>query len=178
MEIVVIILIIAAAAASAVVTVVINRKKEEKQKYYMAAGNILKGEFLDYALQNPADGGNNGMPNGRKMMLYIKSLNTKPKQQFVFDPEKPVLIGREQGKSNIYINEAFVSQYHCRIFSNGPDVYLQDMNSLNGTVVKKGLFCKIRVINGSGVKLSSGDIIRIGSNKFKVILFFYDMVFY
>lgn len=176
MEIILIILIALIAVIIIVFGVVSHIKKIEREKYYMAAGNIIREDFLNYSLQNPAnyDGGC-GMPSGQRTMLYIKSKTSGKKSQFVFDPEKRILIGRDRFNSNIYINEAFVSQHHCSIFFRNNQVFLQDMNSANGTYVKRGLFKKYFIVNGQYIQLRSKDRIIIGSNKFKIILFFYDM---
>lgn len=177
MEILIIILIVVLIIGIAVYIVASNKKKTEREKYYTAAGNILKEDFLNYLLQNPMGTSENlHEPNAQKTMIYIKSLNSKQKKQYVFDPEKRILIGRDKDESNIYLNEAFVSQYHCCIFSDGSRVYLSDMNSSNGTILKRGLFKKYYIYNQAVIELKSGDKITIGSNTFKVILFYYDMV--
>lgn len=153
-----------------------NKAKEERQKYIMAAGNIFKEDYLNYTLQNPFD--NNEIylkPQDQKTMVYIKSMNKNNRQQYVFDPNKKIIFGRDQQECNLLINEASVSKKHCCIFSKGFDVFLADLNSSNGTVVHKGLFNNLLIDNGSMVKLESGDEIIIGSNKFKIILFYYDV---
>ncbi len=60
-------------------------------------------------------------------------------------------------------------------FAMGFDVYLQDIGSANGTMVCKGLFNNVLISNNEMIQLESGDIIKIGSNEFKVTLFFYDV---
>lgn len=176
-SIIIIVVVVVLIIGIAVYIFVSNKKKTEREKYYTASGNILKEEFLNYLLQNPMNtDGDQHVPNAQKTMIYIKSVNSKPKKQYVFDPEKRILIGRDKNESNIYLNEAFVSQYHCCIFSDGSKVYLSDMNSANGTILKRGLFKKYNIYNQAVIELKSGDRITIGSNTFKVILFYYDMV--
>lgn len=171
------IVIIALIIAAALYIVITGIKRTEKEKYYTAAGNILKEDFLNYSLQNPAN--TNGVlknPNARKIMIYLKSVGSKDKKRFVFDPEKKVLIGRDKEKSNIYLNEAFVSVQHCCIFSENMHVFLSDMNSANGTMVSRGLFTKYCISNQNTIELLSGDKVTVGSNKFKITLFYYDMI--
>lgn len=156
--------------------VISHLKKIEREKYYMAAGNIVREDFLDYSLQNPMNNdGSRVQPKTKKMMVYIKSKSSGKKAQFVFDPEKNIFIGRDKFNSNIYINESSVSQHHCKIFSQDNIVYLQDMNSSNGTVVQRGLFKKFLVSSSQWVQLQSNDTIIVGTKKLKIILFFYDM---
>lgn len=165
--------------ALAVVAFVIvsNMKKEEREKYYTAAGNIIKEDYLNYSLQNPLMLSSDvSKPNGQKMMVFLKTLNVKPKKEFVFDPEKRIFIGRNKENNNIFIDEATVSQNQCCIYSDGINVYLQDSNSANGTIVKSGLFSKQNVCQNCSIQINNNDVITIGSNKFKIILFYYDMV--
>lgn len=177
MEILFIVLIVLLVVGTTVCVIVFRLKKEEKEKYYTAAGNILKEDFLNYALQNPLDVASyRKEPNAQKTMLYLKTLNSKPKVSFVFDPEKGVLIGRDKENSNIYLNEALVSKEHCQIYSQGFDVYLKDMNSANGTIVSRGLFKKYFITSRAKIQLKSGDKITVGSNTFRIVLFYYDMV--
>lgn len=156
--------------------VISHLKKTERQKYYAAAGNILREEFLNYALQNTINPESNiSEPKSGKIMLYLKSKSTGKKTQFVFDPEKIVKIGRDNSESNIFINDISVSQKHCQIYSIENTVYLQDLNSANGTIVKSGLLKKYLIFNGNQIELRTGDKIIIGSSVFKVYLFYYDL---
>lgn len=176
MEIILIILIVLIAVIVTGFGVLSHLKKVERGKYYMAAANIIREDFLNFSLQNPVNNdGSFNMPSEQRTMLYIKLKTSGKKAQFVFDPAKRILIGRDKFNSNIYINEAFVSQHHCSIFSENNLVFLQDMNSANGTYVKRGFLKKYHLLNGQHIQLRSNDTIIIGSNKFRIILFFYDM---
>ncbi len=177
METIVFIIFVVVAVVVSVISVVLyNRGKEERAKYYMSAGNILKEDFLNYALTNPLDSDEAmEMPTSRKTMIFIKTLNCKPKSQFVFDPKRQIVIGRDKNNSNIYINEVLVSKKHCCIYAEGFDVFLADTGSANGTVVRRGLFKKYYIGNMCRIQLKTGDRIKIGSTKFKVVLFYYDM---
>lgn len=175
MKIVLVFLIILIGIFSIVFLIISHFRKVEKQRYLFAAGNIIKEDFLIYSLQNPmGEKTPLPVPNSKKIMIYIKAKNHGHNLQLVFDPEKEILIGRDQNKSNIYLNEVLVSQQHCCIFSRNDAVYLQDMNSSNGTYLKRRL-SKYLIINGQCVQLNSGDKLTIGSNVFKVTLFYYDM---
>ena len=166
MELLLIILMVVISAGVIIFAVISHFKKIEKEKYYMAAGNIIREDFLNYSLQNTFSKEKEcEIPSTKKMMLYIKSKSAGKKSQFVFDPEKKVLIGRDKFFSNIYINEAPVSQKHCSIYSKNNMVFLQDMNSTNGTIVKRGLFSKIFLTNGHYIELKSKDKLIIGSIK-------------
>ena len=161
-------------AGSIVIVVCFHVKKTEKQKYYAAAGNIMREDFLNYSLRNAVDdGANNQQPRMEKMMVYLKSRGGGQKQRFVFDPEKKIMLGRD-GNSNIFINDVRVSQQHCVIYSADNVIYLQDLGSVNGTVVRRGVFKRYRLTDGSQILLKTGDIIEIGGSSFKVCLFYFD----
>lgn len=170
------VLLIVFISALTIVYVVYNHiKKTEKQKYYAAAGNILREEYLNYSLRNTIDGNSEvPEPKSAKMMIYLKSKSSGKKTQFVFDPEKTVRIGRDNS-SNIFINEALVSQEHCLIYASGDRVYLQDLGSANGTVVKRGAFKSYTLFDLNQIELLTGDVIQVGSSQFKVCLFYYDL---
>lgn len=176
MELLIILLMALTAAFVIVFAVILHFRENERKKYYAAAGNILREDFLNYSLQNPMNADKCfSEPMGRKTMLYLKSKSSGKNIRFVFDPEKKILIGRDKYKSNIYINDVFVSQNHCCIYSKNGNIYLKDLNSANGTIVKRALFKRYRIFDGCKIKLKSKDRIIIGANEFKVTLFYFDM---
>lgn len=176
MELFVIIAIILLAILTIIFVIVSHIKKTERQKYYAAAGNIMREEFLNFALQNTINPEENiPEPKNGKTMLYLKSKSTGKKTQFVFDPEKRVRIGRDNNESNIFINDISVSQNHCQIYSFDNKLFLQDLNSANGTYVVRGLFKKYGIFGGNQIELKTGDKIIIGTSVFKVCLFYYDI---
>ena len=175
MEIAIIIMLLLIFVACIVLLVVYNRKKNEEIRYYAAAGNILREDFLNYALQNHFDDNAEAeKPRGRKMMIYLKVKGHKD-DRFVFDPEKDIRIGRDKNRSNIFINDHTVSQDHCRIYAKNDCVYLKDCNSSNGTRLMRGVFGNYALTGGSGMELRTGDKIIVGSCVFAVTLFYYDM---
>lgn len=176
MEAAVIILLLLVFVFLIILTIRNHIKKTERQKYYAAAGNILREEFLNYSLQNTVSPENTiSEPRAAKVMLYLKSQSPGKKAQFVFDPEKGIDIGRDSGRCNIFINEAEVSQFHCRIYSQNDRVFLQDMGSSNGTFVKRGVIKKYGLFNGNQIELKTGDKVLIGSCVFDIYLFYYDL---
>lgn len=158
-----------------VVLIVFNKKKTERIKYYTAAGNTLREEYLNYSLQNQPGSCCLSEKNGYKVMIYIKAKLSNQKIQYVFNPEKSILIGRDKYESNIYVSDITVSKKHCRICLYNGQVCLEDLNAANGTIVKRGLLKKYNIYGGNRIGLRTKDKIQIGSSIFKVILFSYDM---
>ena len=72
----------------------------------------------------------------------------------------PVIVGRSPS-SDICVNEPFVSASHARFSLQGPALVIEDLNSLNGTLV-----------NGRALQepatLREGDEVQIGDVVMKV----------
>lgn len=160
---------------SVILVIISNSKKAERMKYHIAAGNILREEYLNYSLCNNTSTNDDKKFQGIKLMLGIKTKCGKKKHQFVFNPENKVFIGRDKHNNNIYINDTSVSKKHCCIYCKNNQVYLEDLNSANGTIIERSLFKKYIVHSNHKIILKSNDRIVIGANSFTVVLFYYDM---
>lgn len=71
------------------------------------------------------------------------------------------VFGREGGQANIQVQDRSVSKRHARVFTDGVDWFLEDMGSVNGTVVDGA---KI----GAAVPLYAGLIFSLSKHKFEV----------
>ncbi len=170
----VIVLLILFVIFSVIGTVIfVKARQDEVSGYYDAARNILKGDKLDSMLKN--GGKDNSTMNGNiKPMVYLKMKGNK-KCKFVFDPEKIVNIGRDKAANHVCINEAVVSHNHCRIFSSGMNVFLQDMGALNATEVKRGR--RIYTLSGGEtMELYTKDVVKIGTTRIEVVVFYFDLM--
>lgn len=116
---------------------------------------------------------NEKIKNGQKMMVYLKWKDSE-KQGFVFDPERTVRIGRNPGNNDICIREETVSLQHCVLYLYQENLFLQDLNSRNGTWLKQGL--KKRLVQGTA-PVFTGDKIIIGGLKIEVTIFSFDMAY-
>lgn len=154
--------------------VVTKKRNAEKQKYYSAAANIVKEDLLNYSIQNRMIH-NSVQPTEARLMLYLKTIDANNKYSYVFDPAKIIRIGRKKinDKNTICLNDIKVSHEHCAIYTDGYKVYLQDMNSLNGSIVKRG-FRKYMLNGGNVMEIKSKDKLYIGSVIFQVTIFYYD----
>ena len=160
---------IIAAVCGAVIFITRAARQAERQKYYDAAYRILKEECLDNAIRNQ----DKRMQNARKVMLYLKWKDME-KHGYVFDPEKPVWIGRDPQTSNICIREGTVSSRHCVLYLYQGTVYLEDLHSRNGTQIRQGI--RTRHVQ-EPCPVISGDRIIVGSLVIRVILFEFDTAY-
>lgn len=164
-----IIVVIGLAVVGVIIYVLHANKKAERQKYYDAAYKVIKEECLNNAIRNQ----NEKIQSGQKLMLYLKWKDNE-KQGYVFDPERQVRIGRIPEKNDICIREETVSSQHCVLYLYQGDVFLQDLNSRNGTWLKQGL-TKQQV---QGVEpVFSGDKIIVGDLVIKVTIFTFNMAY-
>lgn len=152
---------------------VISRKRIENKKIFAAAKNLVKNEFLDFSLKNCSE--NQDEILKQRVLLYIKTMNTKEKQSLVFDPNKVIYWGRNSDFCQIYINDLAVSKVHCKIYCDNYKVYLNCISKNGYVIVKRNLFTKYQVNPGYQLQLKSKDRIIIGSCEFKVKIFLYNL---
>lgn len=164
-----IIIVIFIAVTNVIIYVIHANKKAEKQKYYDAAYKIIKESCLNNAIRNQSE----KQQNQQKYMLYLKWKDHE-KQGYVFDPEKPVWIGRNPEVNDICIRENAVSSQHCVLFLHDERIFVKDLNSRNGTWIKRGL--SMQQITGT-TTVFSGDRILVGNLKIEVTVFVFDMAY-
>ena len=73
-----------------------------------------------------------------------------------------LIIGRQGGGAAVQVEDRSVSKKHCRLFTDGTSWFLEDMGSVNGTVVDGN---KI----GGAVPLQSGLIFSISKHRFEIV---------
>ena len=78
----------------------------------------------------------------------------------LFGAEVPIVIGRHY-KSAIRLEDETVSRIHCRVFLDGEQIYIEDNNSGNGTLVNSN------PVNGRH-PVQPTDAIQIGDYTLKV----------
>lgn len=106
-----------------------------------------------------------GSKSGRmvKYTLSLQNMNNKSvfRGNFVYE----IILGRsvpnEGGKACILLPFPSVSRVHCRIFADGKQMYVEDLNSSFGTYING-----VQVTQASAIK--SGDVLELGKEKFAV----------
>jgi hypothetical protein len=84
--------------------------------------------------------------------LVMHAGPTPGKTYLIDQPE--IIIGRDL-RSNIVINDVEVSRSHCRVSTYENGIYIEDLNSTNGTFINGN-----RITKSTSIK--SGDILKIG----------------
>ena len=168
--IVIVVILCIVAGIGTVIAVTVRR--DEKRNYYVAARNIFREDRLNDNLKRVPDRSNGYDAYLPRPMIYLK-FRTKRKGKYVFDPGKIINIGRDSASNQICIDDASVSFNHCRIFSSGNDVWIEDMNSSNGTVVRRGKDA-YKLTGGQSMMITTMDIITIGTTEIAVTVFLFD----
>ncbi|HEY7257348.1 MAG TPA: FHA domain-containing protein [Solirubrobacterales bacterium] len=76
-----------------------------------------------------------------------------------FDLFGGLSIGRSS-EADVTIDDRYASGVHARIFSRGGQIYIEDMNSTNGTLLNEAS------LSGEA-QLIDGDVVRIGDTSFR-----------
>lgn len=145
----------------------IKGKQSEEKKYYDTACQMVKEEYLTWSLRRTD---RQDSRTEAEKMVYLKFCSSRKKQGYVFNPEQEIIMGRAKERCTIWIPSPIVSLVHCRIFLYQQQIYIQDLNSSNGTIVKKG-WRKYLVQSGQSLILDTNDKIYIGNTVFKVTIF-------
>ena len=93
--------------------------------------------------------------------MSVEVRNLQSGETFEVGPDGAIF-GREGGPANIKVPDQSVSKRHARIFSDGSDWFLEDMGSVNGTLVDGG---KI----GGTLPLKAGIIFQMSKFRFEVL---------
>lgn len=110
-------------------------------------------------------GGRRKQPSSNKKMQGLEVVDVSEevnvKKGSVIPVRSTVSIGRKEGNS-IVLTDVHVSGNHARLTIKNNVLYIEDLNSTNGTFVNGNK------ISGR-VKLLGNDEVKIGTTKFKVL---------
>ncbi|MDO5456546.1 MAG: FHA domain-containing protein [Eubacteriales bacterium] len=146
-----------------------RRKEKEKEKEFKAAAMLLKEQQLQDLIDLSKKS-----KDIRNRLILVVSWKEEKGRKFVFDPMLGVRIGRDREENQICVPLETVSQKHCIIFSSNNEIYVQDLNSANGTYLKRG-FKTFRVKNYEVCR--ENDQVIVGGVPFKVRSFWVDSAY-
>ena len=146
-----------------------NKKNREQINYMKAAANIARDMELDYLLRNPyaLDAAGSVMPDIHNF-ICLSQKNAQTKQEYVFGLNNVINIGRARNNNQLIVNDNMVSEYHCAIYRDQGTVFIRDLNSANGLILKTGKMKKYLISDGNSAVLSDGNTIVIGTMEFLV----------
>ena len=155
-----------------------------KQKDNNEYDNIVMAKVIDEEEEQPAQYGNTmllsdylNMLKDNKLTLkitdtdseiplYVKKADGYEAVTEKLEPDNyPCTIGSLEESSDIYIASPIISKMHACIIKDEDKVYIEDMNSTNGTFINGE-----RIAMHNKMCLSDGDALRIASYEFVVKL--------
>ncbi len=142
-----------------------SRSKKLREDYSMAMQQVMSGYTVaeDVAYYAEDYGRTVFMEEKQEDMGKMHSLYT-PEGRLLANIEKSIMsIGKKKEEVDLVLEDTSVSRIHARITDDKGDIYLEDLNSTNGTF-KNGL----RMQPYEKRKLETGDEIKCG----KVIFIF------
>lgn len=137
-----------------------KRGREEREEYRYAMQSAMEG----YAVAEETD--YEEEPLGRTMYVEEKTVREQSVHRLLTAEgklltmlDKPLLsIGKKKGEVEVVLKDVSVSRIHARILVENREVYLEDLNSTNGTF-KNGL----RLQPYEKRRLEEGDEIKCGT---------------
>lgn len=165
-----VVLAVAVAAVCLVLALTHSRRQAERARYCSAAWTLLQNEILDHEIRNHDGNIQNPAQEGTRTMLYLR-VRGKPPQKYVLDPRDGILFGRDSHSCDVLLHEAVISEQQCRIWEQKDCIWLTDLGSANGTVLRRGLFHRYTLRGGQSIRLQSGDRLQLGQASFDLILF-------
>ena len=97
-----------------------------------------------------------------KLQLVFKTAKSGKKTSRTYDVDLPIVIGRGQ-RASFRIPHGQISRCHCELLESKGSVFVRDLGSTNGTMVKGTM-----LPSKTKVPVPSGSVIKIGELAFRV----------
>lgn len=97
-----------------------------------------------------------------KLQLVFKTAKSGGKKPRTYDVNLPVVIGRGQ-QASFRIPHGQISRRHCELLESKGSVFIRDLGSTNGTMVKGTM-----LPSKTKVPIRSGSVIRLGDLAFRI----------
>ncbi len=97
-----------------------------------------------------------------KLQLVFKTAKSRGKKSQIYDVDLPVVIGRGQ-RASFRIPHGQISRCHCELLESKGSVFVRDLGSTNGTMVKGTM-----LPSKTKVPVPSGSVIKLGELAFRV----------
>jgi hypothetical protein len=101
-----------------------------------------------------------GEQRGRAGKLHLKVIEPQGAFGQTFEVGEEVTLGRAAG-CGVRVDDAFTSSLHARLFRRNGSLWVEDLDSTNGTWVNAERI-------GNAAKLGKGDLLQVGGTVFEV----------
>lgn len=96
--------------------------------------------------------------------MKIVSMNTPERVEIVVNKDE-IVVGKKRGSVDVLIEfNKMISRQHCKIARRNKDVYIIDLESVNGTYLNQKRLDPLRP-----VQIKKGDMIRLANMDFQVV---------
>lgn len=100
-------------------------------------------------------------PREKKRQLFLQVVEPKDRAGHTYDLDDELSVGRSPGCGVATTYDAYSSSVHARLYRRGGQLWVEDLNSTNGTFVNSERIAR-------ATKLSKGDLLQIGATVFEV----------
>ena len=143
-------------------------KPKHRKKIIQLIDKIQEQNLIKLYISNNSKETEQICENNRNY-LYVEFINTYPIISYLFNTDKPLVIGRNSDKCNIVINNNMVSRCQCEIYVSGYQVILRDVGG-NNSVFYKTALRKKQLEKNSSILIFNTDILLIGKIKIRIFL--------
>lgn len=144
-----------------------KRRHKERKMMEKSLYKFLEDRVLNLSLHHRISREQAVALESQKLFLCVDFMDTKPHMLHLFSLDDCITIGRSQSNM-ICIRDSKASRMHCKISLIQGKLYLQDLGSANGLVIKRGIFQKIPVGPQGIIELYQDDILSIGCYRLKI----------
>ena len=160
----------------AIVTVITSRNRSKNHKLTMEClQKMVEYNVLNVTLNHPISSEQALAYEYNKLFLKVEFIEAKPYLGYLFDLAENVTVGRDR-ENKIVIRDDAVSRVHCKFYVMNGQVFVQDLNSSNGTTIREKWFGKVRLHSQNMVSVVNKDRIIIGGYVMRIqILYGYQV---
>lgn len=137
-----------------------RKQREEVEEYRELMEMAMEGSGVAEETNFGEDFGKTLYIEERTMTEVIHKIYATDGRVLIQLEKDSYTIGKKKNEVDFVLEDFSVSRMHARIVREEKEVYLEDLNSTNGTYINK-----VRMQPYEKVKLEMGDLIRIGKTE-------------
>lgn len=170
------IILIALTVLEVITTIVsLNKQRSNKKLTLECLQKMVEYNVLNATLNHPIVSEQALAYEYNKLFLKVEFMDAKPYLAYLFDLSESVTVGRDR-ENKIIIRDDAVSRVHCKFYTMNGQVFVQDLNSSNGTTIRGKWFGKVKLQSNNMVSVVNGDKVVVGGYIMKIhILYGYQV---
>lgn len=170
--IIVYIILIALTLLEIITNLIASSKRRNKKKMTMEClQKMVEYNVLNATLNQPIVSEQALAYEYNKLFLKVEFEDAKPYLGYLFDLSESVTVGRDR-ENKIIIRDDAVSRVHCKFYTMNGQVFVQDLNSSNGTTIRGKWFGKVKLQSQNMVSVVNGDRVVVGGYVMRVYILY------